>query len=332
MIGESIGNFRIVARLGGGGMGDVYLAEQAAIDTKVAIKLLKPEISRDKDHVQRFFNEARAVGKIKHAGTVKIFEGGFHPSGHAYLVMEYLDGETLAARIQRASRLSVGSISDIGRQIASILAATHAVGITHRDLKPDNVFIAWHPGEDERVKILDWGIAKLLLPGGAPMKTLLAGTPHFMSPEVVDAQPIDTRADLWSLAVMLYLMLSGRMPFGGTDPMEVMRAVRQGDVEPPSRVLPRLGPRMDAFFAKALARDIRRRFQTIDELEAAFLALVRQRPAPARSPAAAPRRLAKEPAPPPSGLRASVLLSACAPTELMPTLCSAGAVPKDGPR
>src|SRR5262249_49417670 len=151
-----------VGRLGAGGMGEVFLAEQPTIDTKVAIKLLRSDISKDKDHVQRFFNEARAVGKIKHAGTVKIFEGGVHTSGRAYLIMEFLDGETLTSRIRRSGRLALGTISDLGRQVASILAATQAVGITHRDLKPDNIFIVSDTelASGERVKILDFGIAK----------------------------------------------------------------------------------------------------------------------------------------------------------------------------
>ena len=137
MIGETIGNFRVTKKLGAGGMGEVFLAEQTAIGTQVAIKVLRPEISVDRQHVDRFFNEARAVSRIKHAGTVKIFDVGFHATGHAYLVMEFLEGETLASRIHRTGGMQLAQICDTGKQACSVLEATHAAGITHRDLKPD---------------------------------------------------------------------------------------------------------------------------------------------------------------------------------------------------
>src|SRR5258706_15248650 len=121
-------------------MGEVFLAEQTSIGTKVAIKMLRSEVSSDTDHVQRFFNEARAVSRIQHAGIVKIFDVGHH-GDQAYLIMEYLEGETLAARLARVGRLPIAELGDIGRQIASVLDATHSAGITHRDLKPDNIFI-----------------------------------------------------------------------------------------------------------------------------------------------------------------------------------------------
>src|SRR5262252_11039569 len=143
-------------------MGEVYLAEQTNIGTRVAIKVLRPEVSSDTEHVQRFFNEARAVSKIQHAGIVKIFDVGYASGGEAYLIMEYLEGETLANRIERG-RLPIPELGDFGKQIASVLGATHGAGITHRDLKPDNIYIV--PDRElargERVKILDFGVAKL---------------------------------------------------------------------------------------------------------------------------------------------------------------------------
>ena len=163
MIGSAIGNFEVIRQLGKGGMGEVWLAEHKDIKTKVAIKMLLPQISRDKQQVERFFNEAVAVSKIKHAGITKIFDVGFRPSGEAYLVMEYLEGESLAARIKRVRRLPLAELADITRQIASVLEATHVEGITHRDLKPDNLFLVRDAElpRGERVKVLDFGIAKL---------------------------------------------------------------------------------------------------------------------------------------------------------------------------
>jgi len=141
VIGQRIGNFQIVSKLGMGGMGEVYLGEHEKIHTKVAIKMLLPHISANTDHVERFFNEAIAVSKIQHAGIGKIFDVGFNETGRAYLVMEFLDGETLSSRIKRLGRVPFGMIGDIGKQMTSVLEAVHKAGITHRDLKPDNIFI-----------------------------------------------------------------------------------------------------------------------------------------------------------------------------------------------
>src|SRR5687767_7527338 len=187
VIGERIGNFRIVSRLGAGGMGEVFVAENEQIHTKVAIKMLLPHISAHKEYVQRFFNEAIASSKIQHAGVTKIFDVGFHGE-RAYLVMEYLEGETLAARIHRLGQLPIEQVSDIGRQIAGVLDAVHKAGITHRDLKPDNVFIVPDAelARGERVKVLDFGIAKLTGASGMGLTNTSVssmGTPHYMSPE-----------------------------------------------------------------------------------------------------------------------------------------------------
>jgi serine/threonine protein kinase len=198
-------------------MGSVYLAEQTAVQTHVAIKVLHRDISSDREHVQRFFNEARIVGKIKHSAIVKIFDVGFH-NEHAYLVMELLDGESLASRIQRVGRLSVAQIADIGRQTASALAATHDAGIIHRDLKPDNVYIVNDEdlGRRERIKVLDFGIAKLsgTLSAAGPQTAGTMGTPPYMAPEQWgDSGSVDWRADAYSLGCMLFEVACGRPPF-----------------------------------------------------------------------------------------------------------------------
>ena len=215
VIGEVIGNFRIVSQLGRGGMGEVFLAEQLQVKTKVAIKLLLPDISADKAHVERFFNEAVAVSKIAHAGIVKIFDVGFHSDGQAYLVMEYLNGETLSSRIKRSNRLPLGQASEIGRQISSILDATHKAGITHRDRKPDNVFLVPDSEVGERVKILDFGIAKLSGNSGVTVTSGGAmGTAGYMSPEQwKNAKNVDWRTDAYALGCLAFEMACGRPPF-----------------------------------------------------------------------------------------------------------------------
>ncbi|HET7500346.1 MAG TPA: protein kinase [Kofleriaceae bacterium] len=216
MLGELVGNFRVVSVLGQGGMGTVYLAEQVSIQTRVAIKVLFPHISAHKELVQRFFNEAVAVSRIKHAGIARIFDVGFAANGQAYLVMELLEGETLASRIRRSGRLSARSACEIGRQIANILEATHRAQIIHRDLKPDNVFLVGDAELEsgERVKILDFGIAKLGSAGLTGTSGGSMGTPAYMAPEQWrSTKNVDWRADAYSLGCLAFEMATGRPPF-----------------------------------------------------------------------------------------------------------------------
>jgi serine/threonine protein kinase len=211
VVGETVGNFVIVSKIGRGGMGEVYLAEQKSVRTRVAIKTLLPHISSDAGQVQRFFNEAIAVSRIKHAGIAKIFDVGFLPCGRAYLAMEYLEGETLTRRIRRSGRLSLGQLADIARQIASVLDATHQAGITHRDLKPDNVFLVRDAELEsgERVKILDFGIAKLSGVSLTQPSIGTMGTPDYMAPEQwQDSRTVDWHADAYALGCLAFEVAS----------------------------------------------------------------------------------------------------------------------------
>jgi serine/threonine protein kinase/Flp pilus assembly protein TadD len=213
VIDTTIKDFRLIEKLGKGGWGEVWAAEQAIVKTRVAIKLLGAEVSSDEQHVQRFFNEAIAVSKIHHAGIVKIFDVGFY-GGRAYLIMELLGGETLAARIRRLGRVPLGQVAEIARQMTSVLAATHAAGITHRDLKPDNVFLVPDAELGERVKILDFGIAKLGATGSGLTATGSMGTPAYMAPEQWnDAGTANARSDVYSLGCMMFELCCGRPPF-----------------------------------------------------------------------------------------------------------------------
>ena len=219
MLGETIKGFKITAPLGRGGMGEVWAAEQSLINTRVAIKLLTADASADASQVERFFHEAVAASKIRHAGIVRINDVGFH-DGRAFLIMELLDGETLATRLRRQGRLPVAHVLEIGRQLGSVLAATHAAGIVHRDLKPDNVFLVADDelASRERVKVLDFGIAKL---GGRQLAKTAAGgsmgTPPYMAPEQwTDASTAGARADVYSLGCLLFEIACGRPPFIAT--------------------------------------------------------------------------------------------------------------------
>jgi serine/threonine protein kinase len=228
LIGELIGNFRIVAQVGRGGMGEVFRAEQTNVGTRVAIKMLSAEMSADGEYVQRLFNEARAVSRIRHPGVVQIFDVGTTGQGRAFLIMELLEGETLRQALVRG-RMHATRVAELGRQLASVLEATHAVGITHRDLKPDNIFLVpdAQVAGGTRVKVLDFGIAKLTgtLHAQSPRTYGTMGTPAYMAPEQWgDPKAIDHRADQYSLGCVMFEMVAGRPPFLVTTMAEACNA------------------------------------------------------------------------------------------------------------
>jgi serine/threonine-protein kinase len=228
MIGESVGNYRILKKLGEGGMGAVYLAEHASIGRKAAVKVLLPQYSSHPEIVQRFFNEARTTGLIRHPGLVDIFDFGQLPNGSAFLAMEFLDGESLSSRLARERQLSPDLTLALGRQIASAVGAAHAQSIIHRDLKPDNLFLT--PDADMplgiRVKVLDFGIAKLTGDPASSVRTatsVVMGTPPYMSPEQCrGAGRVDYRSDIYSLGCILFEMACGRPPFIGEGSGDLM--------------------------------------------------------------------------------------------------------------
>ena len=220
-IPEKIGPYKVVRKLGEGGMGAVYEALHEAIGRRVAIKVLLSSFAKDAQFTSRFFNEARAVNVVEHPGLVQISDFGQLPDGAAYLVMELLNGESLARRISAArGPLPVGDVVSLTWQLADSLAAAHAKGIVHRDLKPDNVMLVRDPHMPggERTKLLDFGIAKVNEQvGGAHVKTktnALMGTPLYMSPEqCAGAGGVTDKSDVYSLGVMMFEMLAGQPPF-----------------------------------------------------------------------------------------------------------------------
>jgi serine/threonine-protein kinase len=228
MIGGMIGQYRITNLIGAGGMGVVYGAEHTLIGRPAAVKVLLPEYSQKQSIVARFFNEAKAATAIRHPGIVEIYDFGWHTDGSAYIVMEYLEGETLSARRKRTP-LSWSAVLAVTRQIAGALAAAHGKGIVHRDLKPDNVFIVNDPEVPggERIKLLDFGIAKLANDQTNENKTrtgAVIGTPKYMAPEQCRGVAVDHRADLYSLGVMMFVLCTGRAPFVGEGSGDVLAA------------------------------------------------------------------------------------------------------------
>jgi hypothetical protein len=216
MIGQTIAGYRIVTKIGEGGMGVVYLGEHQRIARKAAIKVLLPEFSADQQVVARFFNEARATSMIEHPGIVEILDSDVLPDGSAFIVMEFLKGESLGNLQRRGDHLPLQRALFLARHMADALAAAHERQIVHRDLKPDNVYLP--SGGNQPIKILDFGIAKLQAGGKEGFyKTrtgVLLGTPAYMSPEQCrGAGEIDHRTDIYSLGCMLFEMASGRLPF-----------------------------------------------------------------------------------------------------------------------
>jgi serine/threonine-protein kinase len=275
MIGETFGSYRVTEKIGEGGMGAVYLAEHTLIGRKVAVKVLLPEHSRKQDLVDRFFNEAKTAAGLNHPALVDVFDFGVHPSGSAYLVMDFLDGESLGNRLTRVAPLPPELAVDLARQIARGMEAAHGRGIVHRDLKPDNIFLvpdAEDPSRDQ-VKILDFGIAKLLgapsASRGATSTGMVLGTPLFMAPEQCRGTGVvDHRADIYSLGCILYFMLCGRPPFAYEGVGEILGAHLHEPVMPPRSINPTVPQALEAVVLKALAKNPDERYQTMAALAA----------------------------------------------------------------
>jgi serine/threonine-protein kinase len=228
MLGERFGSFKAVATLGAGTMGEVFLAEHQRIQRRAAIKVLVPEGSRNADMMRRFFIEARVISLIHHPGIVQVYDCDVHRNGRAYIVMEYLDGETLACRLERVRRLPWAAACRIARLVADAIGAVHQQKIIHRDLKPGNVFLlhdtTWpQPAE---VKVLDFGVAKLLEGdnAGGPATTAghVLGTPEYMSPEHCSGARVDHRSDIYSLGCMLFEMVAGVPPFSAASVRDLL--------------------------------------------------------------------------------------------------------------
>jgi serine/threonine-protein kinase len=219
VIGERYGNYQAISLLGEGGMGAVYLAEHPGIGRRVAIKVLRADMDHDPQLLTRFLNEARAANAIRHPNIIEVLDSGTTERGASYLVMELLEGEVLSSRIRRLVRLDERNAIEIAMQTALGLSAAHAKGIIHRDLKPDNLFLIPEPTDisRERVKILDFGIAKLHKMANDSLKTrtgTLMGTPVYMSPEqCLGTKEVDHRSDVYSLGCILFEMLASRPPF-----------------------------------------------------------------------------------------------------------------------
>jgi serine/threonine-protein kinase len=257
------GRYEIQARVGEGGMGVVYRARQLSIDRVIALKMLSPQMATDPTWVQRFYNEAKACSRLQHPNTIRMFDFGQTQDGRLYMSMEFLDGVSLRQTLQTGP-LAPQRVVKILIQCCASLAEAHAVGIIHRDIKPDNVFLLKMPGDPDFVKLLDFSVAKLL--EGDRVKTqagVVFGTPQYMSPEQARAMPLDARSDLYALGVLAFEMLSGMVPFHDDNPMTVIQMQMAAPVPP----LPPATPfAVQQIALRALEKDAARRYQSASEM------------------------------------------------------------------
>ena len=266
------GRYRVESVLGVGGMGVVYRATHAIIDRPLAIKVLRAEGSRDPKVVERFTREARAASAIGNEHIVDITDFGLLPDGATYFVMELLEGACLADLLRDKRRLiDRARTFDIGMQLCDALGAAHGRGIVHRDLKPDNIHLIERGGSLDFVKVLDFGIAKV---SGASNKLTRAGqvfgTPHYMSPEQCAGTAVDHRADVYATGVILYEMVSGRVPFDAEAMGEILAKHLKEAPVPPSALPPPtdVSPELEAIIMRCLAKSPDDRYQSMDELRA----------------------------------------------------------------
>jgi len=291
LVGQVVADrYHVVKKLGEGGMGQVYLAEHVKMGRRSAIKVMNPSMVHDPDAVARFNREASNASRITHPNVCAIYDFGETSDGLIYLAMEFIEGEPLTDLIEREGALPVPRAAAIFLQVADALQAAHDLGIVHRDLKPDNIMLSRRKGGGDTVKVVDFGIAKAVggdESGQKVTKTgLVVGTPEFMSPEQLSGDKLDGRSDLYSLALVFYRMLSGKLPFEATSVQETMikrltdEPTKLAEARPDLSFPPGLQPVLDT----ALARTPTERYQTVAKF-AADIAAVTGRPTASAVPA-----------------------------------------------
>ena len=272
------GQFQILQKIGSGGMGAVYKAAQPAMNRMVAVKILHPKLAGRKDLVSRFRREARAMSHLTHPNTVKVLLYGELDDGSLYIVMEYLDGKNLNQVVRKEGPMPVERAIPILIQVCGALQEAHLQGIVHRDLKPENIFLSQNGGLKDYPKVLDFGLAKVtereLRPGSVMLtqEGMVFGTPEFMSPEQAQGKVLDARSDIYSLATILYEVLTGKLPFDARTPMEYIQFhVTKPPIPLDERVATKkFPPGLGAVLARALEKKPENRFQSAAEFAEAL--------------------------------------------------------------
>lgn len=268
LVGQSVGHYQVISLIGAGGMGEVYLAEDTRLGRKIALKVLTTHFTLDSERLRRFQQEARAASALNHPNILTIHEIGQMDSRH-FMVTEFIEGETLRQRMAK-SLMTVPEALRIASHIASALAAAHVAGIVHRDIKPENIMLR----EDGIIKVLDFGLAKLTDSKTREAETALVeteqgivmGTAHYMSPEQARGLPVDARTDIWTLGVVLYEMVGGRVPFEGHTTSDVIAAILDKKPISLARYAPDISRELEWIVEKTLRKDREERYQTTKEL------------------------------------------------------------------
>jgi eukaryotic-like serine/threonine-protein kinase len=274
MIGETVSHYRILGKLGGGGMGVVYEAEDVRLGRRVALKFIPDNLAGDPKSLERFEREARAASQLNHPNICTI-HGIEDNNGHPFIVMEKLEGQSVKQMIH-GKPMDIDEVLDIGVQVADALAASHAKGIIHRDIKPANIFLT----TIGQAKVLDFGLAKLTTEAKLATSTdtsiedsltavgVIPGTAVYMAPEQARSEPLDPRSDLFSFGVVLYEMSTGKKPFSGTNIVTTLDAVLHQKPAPPSSVNPAIPMELENVIGKAMEKDKVKRYQTATEMKA----------------------------------------------------------------
>jgi serine/threonine protein kinase/Flp pilus assembly protein TadD len=255
------GRYQIIEELGRGGMGKVYKALDTELNEKIAIKLLKPEVSADEETIERFRNELKTARQVSHKNICRMYHLT-KEEGNYYITMEYVPGEDLKRLIRKIGQMPVGRTISIAKQVLEGLAEAHSMGIVHRDLKPQNIMV----DEGGNVRIMDFGIARSLATKGITGAGVMIGTPEYMSPEQVEGKPVDQRSDIYSLGIILYEMVTGRVPFEGDTPFTVGVKHKSEPPRDPKELNPQIPADFSALVLRCLAKDKESRYQSAGEL------------------------------------------------------------------
>lgn len=256
-----LGNYKILTKIGKGGMGDIYKALQEPLNRIVALKVLPPQLSRDKEFAKRFEIEAKAISLLQHQNIVSIYEYG-DSNGLTYFAMQFVDGLDLGRRIAEKGVLTIAEIIDYAKQIGRALRYAHSCNIIHRDIKPGNVLIE----KNGVVRLSDFGIAKIFSGTNITMTGSAVGTPEYMSPEQAQGKKLDAQTDLYSLGVVIYEMLTRKPPFTGNNPMSVAYKQVHEQPDPPSLKRKDTPRRLEMIVLKALKKDKRERYASAEEM------------------------------------------------------------------
>src|SRR5438105_13643079 len=268
--------YKIIEAIGHGGMGRVYKALQAPLDRVVALKVLGAGHDRDPNFYKRFFLEASVTAKLTHPNTITLFDYGRTDDGIFFIAMEYLLGRTLSAAMQQDGPLAQERVIHIAQQICRSLREAHALGIIHRDLKPANAMLLRQHDDHDFVKVLDFGLVKFFSgdnpEGDITNAGTFMGSPHYIAPEQARNQSPDQRCDIYSLGVLPYHMVTGRVPFTAANPVDIILKHLHEAPVPPRQARPELhiDPRMESIVLRCLAKERAERFQSMDDLLAAL--------------------------------------------------------------